>query len=266
VNLDDPQDILRFANEYDVLGVYEPTENWRAISAPLNDLWSELEPKLVAERLQVGEVLLAEERAWAAGHDSPELRAAYAAMSGQRTAEHMAWHIDPSYESVEEFRAGAAAIALAVAYWRYLLGDQRLHAAMADHDADPARLALRATDFLASFFDWGLEPIHPGLSVYSDHPITGATFRQRPSIETTPQARPAAHLYHLCCLELYNHIVEGATYRQCANEPCGRTFVRHQGRAEHGQHRTKGIKYCSAHCARAQAQRELRRRRRHQAD
>jgi hypothetical protein len=39
--------------------------------------------------------------------------------------------------------------------------------------------------------------------------------------------------------------------------PCGKTFVRQRGRAEFGQHRTSGILYC----ARAQPQRQLRRRR-----
>lgn len=65
-------------------------------------------------------------------------------------------------------------------------------------------------------------------------------------------------------LQLYNHLAEGASVRRCANQNCGRQFVRQRGRAEYGQHRTTGIKYCSRECARAQAQREPRRRRKHQ--
>lgn len=72
--------------------------------------------------------------------------------------------------------------------------------------------------------------------------------------------REEASLFDICCLQLFNHIVENASYKSCANEPCGRLFVRQRGRALHGQHRLTGVKYCSVDCARAQARREYRRR------
>ena len=86
--------------------------------------------------------------------------------------------------------------------------------------------------------------------------------------EVREQARPpAVHLFEACALELFNHIAEDATYRTCANETCGRIFVRQQGRAQYGQNRTAGeLLYCSASCARAQAQRRYRRRHRRSPD
>ncbi|MFI6448533.1 hypothetical protein [Kitasatospora sp. NPDC050543] len=69
-------------------------------------------------------------------------------------------------------------------------------------------------------------------------------------------------VHSVAFLQLYNHLAEGAAVRTCANHNCGRDFVRQRGRANYGQHRTTGIKYCSRECARAQAQRDLRRRRR----
>ncbi len=68
-------------------------------------------------------------------------------------------------------------------------------------------------------------------------------------------------IYSVSFLQLYNHLAEGAVARRCANETCLRAFVRQRGRAAYDQHRTVGVKYCSRGCARAQAQRQLRRRR-----
>jgi hypothetical protein len=75
-----------------------------------------------------------------------------------------------------------------------------------------------------------------------------------------PEAK-ASTIYSVSFLQMYNHMVERAALRRCANETCQRRFVRQRGRAKFDQHRMEGVLYCSRECARAQAQRELRRRR-----
>ena len=84
--------------------------------------------------------------------------------------------------------------------------------------------------------------------------VNGATHRSDPYFSNVP-------LLSLMALELYNHACEDAAYKVCQNETCGRLFVRQGGRAQHGQHRRAGVKYCTSECARAQAQRAYRRRR-----
>jgi hypothetical protein len=98
--------------------------------------------------------------------------------------------------------------------------------------------------FLRQVLTDGLRPFHPRVIV---------------DAEATDEFR-AAPLYAVCCLELFNHMVEAAQVSVCANDSCRRPFVRQRGRAEHGQYRVRGVKYCSSHCARAQAQRVYRRR------
>jgi hypothetical protein len=61
-------------------------------------------------------------------------------------------------------------------------------------------------------------------------------------------------------LQLVNDLAEEVPYLRCANESCGRLFVRQRGRTEHGGNRMRGVMYCSNTCARAQYQRERRRR------
>ena len=67
-------------------------------------------------------------------------------------------------------------------------------------------------------------------------------------------------LYSAAMLQLVNDLAANETVRVCANEACRRPFVRQLGRSSYGGHRKIGTLYCSSNCARAQYQREKRRR------
>ncbi len=125
-----------------------------------------------------------------------------------------------------------------------------------EHGAARPSDTYTAAAFLSRGLTDSLHWVHPEVRL-SRPDVQGELADPRPrlaigSIEFT--------IYRICLLQLYNHLVEGAIHRECANESCNRLFVRQEGRAAHGQHRTKGVKYHSAECARAQAQREYRRR------
>jgi hypothetical protein len=57
-----------------------------------------------------------------------------------------------------------------------------------------------------------------------------------------------------------NDLAADVPYLRCANETCRRWFVRQRGRTTYGGNRMRGVMYCSNTCARAQYQREKRRR------
>jgi len=74
-----------------------------------------------------------------------------------------------------------------------------------------------------------------------------------------------ASTWQALSLQLVNDVVDRVPYKVCANEACGRFFVRQRGTSKFGQGRTSGVMYCSNSCARAQAQREYRRRKKKEA-
>ena len=154
-------------------------------------------------------------------------------------------------ETLAEFRFGARFVRDLVSAHRVVRGE--VPASAVEWHALPKRQRPSSERAAANLLSLALEA---ALKSYSPRVF----FSPVPASVPRPTARGMA--YVRCCVELYNHIVEGAVYRVCANETCGRLFVRQKGRARHGFHRLEGVLYHHSSCARAQTQREYRRRKR----
>jgi hypothetical protein len=259
IDLEDPLAILNFINEFDILGIHEASLTWPSFHLPAEGGKASKETReaeIRQSRIRAGRPLVDELRAaWEVDTDSfghtPWERLPRAWTDPNEAAFH---HLES--ETVTEFRIGATLVRDAFDAWRCARGDVQ----------NPTWSSPAIEDYLVNFFDFGLKPFHPGISFLDNDELPAARARQQTKrVEVIPgsgHARQGLDLYPICCLELYNHIVEQAEYRICANEPCRRLFVHQEGRAEFGQHRARGVLYCSKSCARAQAQREYRRRKR----
>ena len=158
-------------------------------------------------------------------------------------------------ETLAEFRYGAAWLRDLVRAWRWAsegVEPERWECPIweTEENGGPPSNVDQARLDLEHGLDLALVAFHPRL------------FTPVPSGPLAPSQpfEQGISIFLICCLELFNHIAERADYKRCANETCEQLFVRQKGRSIHGQHRTRGVKYCRAECARAQAQREYRRR------
>lgn len=189
-------------------------------------------------------------------------------------------------ETLDEFRGAAGLISDAVACWRvargeiepsehcwWMLAEPQASASTVDlskefagdeaprdgsrRDRQLLALQQAALEGLQAVLGVGLVPFAPRLEIHD--PILDAAgagdVAGQPWLKRLP-------LFSVCCAELFNHVLESEPYRTCANERCRRLFVRQVGRATKGTRRSSGVLFCSASCARAQAQRAYRQRRR----
>jgi hypothetical protein len=93
-----------------------------------------------------------------------------------------------------------------------------------------------------------LRPFHANVQFYPGTTLTGSA--------------PTPTLYQACALQLYNYIAEQAPIRRCARARCTNFFTVQRGRAQYGQHRKAGARYCSRGCAKAQSEQDRRNRQR----
>jgi hypothetical protein len=146
--------------------------------------------------------------------------------------------ITDGLQHIDAFRAWAEAFHILVdIYDRYA----RLQA----EEDEVLNLALILTELL--------QPFSPTIQIHHDSDLD-AVFD--PFEDTYPR------LESILGLQMYRHLAAEDVYLRCENEPCGRLFVHQRGRAKHDQYRGIGVKYCSKNCAKAQAERERRRRNR----
>lgn len=194
-----------------------------------------------------------------AGHDQVRDELASARRAAEVTSEPAV------IETLTEFRHAAALLRDLTSAWRAVSEDEPMTEteslitapALVQQDPatqEPGAFPPVAVTILSTYLTALLQPFYPRVD-----PVLERTSDDRP-VHAARAAAPT--LFWLCALELYNHIAESARYKICENQNCGRLYVRQQGRARFGQHRMTATKYCSAECARAQAQRDYRARER----
>ena len=151
----------------------------------------------------------------------------------------------PESQTLAEFHLTAQVVRDAVTAWRLIQSEPTLGTPeweLPRFAAAGAEIDALALEFLNVTLTTGLEPLRVEIALG----------------QAEDDVRDVS-LFSLCCLELHNHVVGRVSYTRCANETCGQRFAP----TEAG--RRRGVLYCSRACARAQAQREFRRRRRDEA-
>jgi hypothetical protein len=264
VSLDDPDAIHRFITRFGPLGGREASFE---LSRSRNEMLSRSYPSLNYRREHKHK-----ERAFRAAILQAHPRAAQLDEDVWQNLLLRPLRTTPSpVETLGEFRYAATCLNDLTDAWLALRNREDLSSlpwqSLSDRSIVAANSA-NATSFFSATLDLFLQRFSPRIELdwsFSrgiEPSELEMMFQPTDSMEIhAVRETRSAPLYAICALELFNHIVGDADYRECGNERCGRTFVKQEGRSDKGQHRSRGVIYCSASCARATAQRDYRSRR-----
>jgi hypothetical protein len=160
---------------------------------------------------------------------------------------------------IEDLRWCLKGLRAAANTWTYASLSMDPLAAWADEG-----FRLHGTYFGIDFSPWqafssvlrsGLEQWSPGAF------YTSTRGSDETSVGTVAEWELRLHdIFTAGCQQLFNLMVDRrVTPRRCESATCRRIFVHQLGGSRHWQ-RTKGVRYCSPQCAKAEAQRQYRRR------
>jgi hypothetical protein len=177
------------------------------------------------------------------------------------------WDIDPRLDRERRGRLHIGEASIYVMYaqalaWHWLADydDERLMSAWERAGiAHPDLQMLNRQEEEETAWAWFVGNMNAGLQAVHPH-ITRA--RLWPDGKPFEYGEPVVDLYSGLTTQLFNIITESLPIRECANETCSNRFIRQLGRSAKGRSRTVGVRFCSAKCAKAQMQRETRRRKR----
>lgn len=256
LDLADPQAILGFVDRFGTLGVFGSED--LSSEGLASYLEGDVEAQLLAARRTVQEA--PENREWLVGRIDPEL------------GEDPYWE---DCESLAEFRFGARLIRDLTRAWTFVsnpdsaVPDWELPLAGWARDQSDPELRLART-LLSEGLSHILSAMHPRITLVE---LDDSGTAKQGLVTTRDPPRPhdlntrispfrPVSLGLVCALELYNHILLEASYKQCRFAGCDRLFVfkedrRHSGRpaAIHRKPRRDSL-FCSPECQRAQAQRQ----------
>jgi hypothetical protein len=243
VDLNDPEAIANFANRFGTVAVYEPPLRWPALDYVVQH---ETIETLVTARLAAGAATIEWGGYTNMIDEDPEIAALDV--------------VPEEMDTLAEFRLAVQSVQDGLTAWRLLkheLRSSEVRWALPGEDTrtKAKQHELRIHDFLPVMLYQGLAPARPAIEIKDEE-----LKEFRASHHPYGFMGITESLYFRCCLELYNHMVEQAEYRECANPSCQRLFVRQRGGAAYGQYRRKGVRYCSPRCARQQAVRKHRQR------